>query len=79
MQFVVDLPEELLRRARAEARRQGITVPDFHAQALETYLSGTDRERAAGRPAHPGGGTGREQAEAGRSVQRRGWRHTRLV
>lgn len=43
MRTTIDIPEHLLRRAKAEAALQGLRLEDFVRQALQRHLDGDGR------------------------------------
>ena len=82
MHVIVSVPEGLYRRAEEAARREGISVSDLYARALEDHLAREARRSPVERSVVFVGSTPVmhcETADALRTGQRRGWTHRRLV
>lgn len=54
MRTTVDIPEELLRRAKAEAALRGMKLKDYMTEALRAALSGELQVVAERAPEYPG-------------------------
>jgi len=54
MRTTVDIPEEILRRAKSEAALRGMKLKDYVTEALRAALSGEARLVAERAPAYPG-------------------------